>query len=928
MRALITADWQTDWDNLHLCEQAWAEVLNYSQRRKMDAIVVAGDLKRVYNPIDGRVTNWWTSAISRAVARGIKVVLNLGNHDRVGQYTDAVNWFPVMRKAGAICVDKGPKVVEVGNGQLAMLPFCSNKTRLREWAKDLHQWVGRDAVLIFHEDLKECRYNKLGKTSEASIEARELHPHSYRFCVGGHIHLHQRIEPNIYYTGSPFCQDWGEANQRKGYTVITDNGLSFLPSSIPGWYDPDWPGFHAPEVWTGAKVRIHVRCRDGVDYLHRIEAARERAERKYQGAEIYICPDFEEDGKTETPTIRFDDPDADKIREYVRETCPGNLNGEKAAAYITKMVAGTSGQSLRTGLGVEFLWAKGKNFLGYKEVEMRFDNPGLFTVMAKNYDRGGISNGGGKTSLLQLIPVPLFGQTFKGQKHDKWARRNSVDRASVVLALRDSQNRIIKIRRKRRPSALELFVDREDQSAGMKPQDKDGTQGQIEKVTGFTWQTLANAVYIDQTVARAFLSGRQSDRTAVLSRFQNLERFEKALKVVRKRRTALNEAVEGQKRDLAVLQEKIDGYKRTLSLLVVESKERVGEAKQALESASALMYMVEQRLAPRINVLRLEMNALESKYNALITKLKVFEQRQTMLRGRISHNRQLADEREKASLLEECPTCKQHINKKELLRMAALLRETVTAIEDTLAKLVAEGKKVILESVVVDGERDALLVRSEKLERRVRDASLTVKHAENQYRYIRQREHDSIARSSIKDKLIKLGEKKLQMETEAGKTIRHDDMMAYCEKALSRDGIPAFLNALLCGPLNVAGEFYAETFCGKAVQVRFEMQNGEFVPQIINATGGESMRDQSDGEKALAGLIASFALREVAPKCNILILDEPGHGLDPIAAREFAVGLKTLKKKFKTIFVTTHNVHMLQEWGDEQTILVTRKGTA
>ena len=51
--------------------------------------------------------------------------------------------------------------------------------------------------------------------------------------------------------------------------------------------------------------------------------------------------------------------------------------------------------------------------------------------------------------------------------------------------------------------------------------------------------------------------------------------------------------------------------------------------------------------------------------------------------------------------------------------MAALLRETVTAIEDTLAKLVAEGKKVILESVVVDGERDALLVRSGKIGRRV-----------------------------------------------------------------------------------------------------------------------------------------------------------------------------------------------------------------
>ena len=39
-----------------------------------------GDLKRVYNPIDGAGNELVDrSAINRAVARGIKVVLNLGN---------------------------------------------------------------------------------------------------------------------------------------------------------------------------------------------------------------------------------------------------------------------------------------------------------------------------------------------------------------------------------------------------------------------------------------------------------------------------------------------------------------------------------------------------------------------------------------------------------------------------------------------------------------------------------------------------------------------------------------------------------------------------------------------------------------------------------------------------------------------------------
>ena len=926
MRILVTGDFQADFDNLHLCEQAWTQILEYTQRRKMDAIVVAGDLKRVYNPVDARVSNWWVNAISRAVKQdGLSVILNLGNHDRVGQYTDAVNWFPVMRKAGAICIDKGPKVIEVGDGQLAMLPFCSNKKVLRQWAEDLHQWVSKNAILIFHEDLKGCSYNQLGRASEVGIEPKELYPNSYRYCVGGHIHLHQQIGKNIYYTGSPFCQDWGEANQRKSYTIITDTGIKFLPSTISGWYDPSWPGFDVPEDWTGSRVRIHVKCRDGIDYLHRVEQARIGAERKYPGAEIYVCSDFKESREIEAPAIGFNDPDEDKIREYVKQTCPENLNGEKAAAYLIKQVNDVSGHTVRTGLGVEFLWAKGRNFLGYKELSMRFDRQGLFTVIGKNHDRGGESNGSGKTSILQTIPVPLFGMTFKGQKHDKWARRNSVEKAFVVLALRDSQNRIIKIRRKRRPSGLELFIDGKDQSAGMKPQDKDGTQGQIEKVTGFTWQTLANAVYIDQTVARAFLSGRQSDRTAVLSRFQNLERFEKALKGVRKARSGLNEAVEGQKRALAVLVERIAGYKRTLSLLVVGGKDRVREAEEAVEAASAAKQQVEDKLGPRINVLKLKCVHLEVKYNEAVERQSTYAERLAKLTERQRQEQRTIDDRLKAAEYEECPTCHQRVNKQELKRQAGTLKEHMQSTLDKLTAVRASHLKAGQDVTVAEGEHDEVVIKLTGMEKKVSEAVLAWQHARKQYDEIKRREHDSIARSGIKDKIIKCEEKKLREESEAGRMIRQDDMLAYCERALSREGIPAFLNALLCGPLNVASEAYSEVFCGKAIQVRFAMENGEFASQIINATGGEDMRDQSDGEKALAGLIASFALREVAPKCNILILDEPGAGLDPNASRQFAIGLKTLKSKFKTIFVTTHNVHMLQEWGDEQSIVVEKR---
>src|SRR5689334_10809079 len=117
MKILITGDFQAEWQNLDLCERAWTEILSIATARKLTAVVVAGDLKRVYNPVDVRVVKWWQRAIDRAKKRGLDVIAALGNHDRVAQYAEMDNWFPILRRAGAICIDK-PQEVYVRGGQL------------------------------------------------------------------------------------------------------------------------------------------------------------------------------------------------------------------------------------------------------------------------------------------------------------------------------------------------------------------------------------------------------------------------------------------------------------------------------------------------------------------------------------------------------------------------------------------------------------------------------------------------------------------------------------------------------------------------------------------------------------------------------------------------------------------------------------------
>lgn len=106
----------------------------------------------------------------------------------------------------------------------------------------------------------------------------------------------------------------------------------------------------------------------------------------------------------------------------------------------------------------------------------------------------------------------------------------------------------------------------------------------------------------------------------------------------------------------------------------------------------------------------------------------------------------------------------------------------------------------------------------------------------------------------------------------------------------------------------------------------FEMQEGEFEVEVINAHGGQTMRNQSTGEKKMAAIIASFALRSIAPPCNLLVLDEPGDGLDAVNAKAFAVGLKKLRGELGTVLLTSHNPVVVGELSGENCIQIEKHG--
>lgn len=927
MRLLLTADWQADWETLDLCEQAANEVLTLCDENHLSAIVVAGDLKRAYNPIDTRVIQFWMDFIHRAVEQGLSFFIDLGNHDRVGMYSEAQNWLPILQRAGATVIHQRPKRIPVGSGMLYFLPFSSSTETTRKWAEQLSESVSSDevtSILIFHNDLLGCSYNVLGHASTARLKPSDLQPESYTWCFGGHVHLRQKLGKNVYYLGNPFCTDWGESNQTKGYTIVEGKTFRFVPSQIPGSYDPSWPGFPQRKNWDGVKIRIHVPIEVGQDYSQCLEQAKKAAEKKYAGAAIYAVPEFKE-AEQVAVKVKLSDPDTVKIRTYVDETLPDPLSRHRNAivSYLLyKLEKASQGLGLRAGGKIEFLSAKAKRFLSFEDLEIDYRQPGLRVITGKNKDWLGRSNGSGKSNYESPIPVALFGKTFKDQKHDGWALRDSKKEAWVRVKFRDSKGRIVRVERGRRPPVLQLFVDGKDQSSGLQSTAQSGTQGLIEKLSGFTWQTLANAVYIDQQQVNTFLAGTPAEQKKILERFQNLERFAKALEEIVRDSRLKAVAIDDARHELAVVKAQLETQKDALTQesggdgSYIKALRRMRAAKERLNEANLHDVAELERRMHLLEISRNELRKKRDEQHAAVSELT----------GKFAYWQSKLEEMKKAVGQKVCPTCLQPVDERHLQQHFEYREVKMRQI----GKRLTAGRALCLQLKLEIDKIEERLGSVQELADRYRGERYA---AEAEYRkwkgaveLTKAYEQENAKRRAALERQIKTAQRKEKFWAKQIEILSEEQAIAdYCVQAFSRNGVPAFLNAQICPALNKAAEHYSEVFTSKEIQVRFKMADAEFEVEVVNAHGGQGIADQSTGEKKMAAIIASFALRAVAPPCNLLVLDEPGDGLDAGNAKAFAVGLKKLKDKLGTVLLTTHNPVIAGELSGESCIIIEKE---
>lgn len=921
MKLLFTGDWQLDVSNLDTAATMVKEVKAICQREQVNTIVNTGDMKNKYSPIDGRVLNFGVDVCADFKKEGLTQYLLLGNHDRYGLHSDVVSWLPVLRQAGAKTFDT-LGIERIENSYLAFLPFTTSTKQFRKKSARLAAMVKHPdkTILTFHQDVRECRYNVLVK-SEGHLKVQDLHPEKYWASIGGHIHLQQQVSKrsNVWFAGSPFAMDWGEANQRKGYLLVDTNEhtVTRIESEIPRLYDVDWPGFKEskPKSWKGALIRVRVLCEKGEDIEEKAASARSLFE-GYTGAELVIVPKFAEDLKAEV--VDMDASGQTRLRNYVEQTCPEPFRGDqvKLLSYLKTRLT-QAGLQFTKPKKVEFISGHGENFLSYKELDVDYTTPGVTLVTGKNRSWPGRSNGSGKTNYAQLLAVSLAGSTFKGQTHDKWSKRNSQGR-SVASSKFKVDGMVYEAWRERKPSALHILDSKgADISTGNKAPE---AQRQLEELTGFSWETLSAVLYVDQRNQNSLLLGTDSQRKDILEKLQHLEKYKEASTRIKKDIADLYNAtveatqrLEIDKNTLQHVREQLD----SINSLTTDKDAVKRQYTQMKQDLQRMKKPVKQEA--RRNVLLKAKSTLDKEVQGHFITYKLLTGEMSKVLGRLKRLQTIEGH--------QCPTCEQQVRKSHV---SAVKRELV------LEKTRLRSKEIDAKTKMEDTRTALVGVKKEleDLEYELGEAEIARDNFEQEFREVEAAYRKVASYTDLKqDSLRKRREAKADIARcqEVLRTLKYEEaFLQYCLKVVSRNGLPAFLNAQSCPALNRYADHYAELFTDGQIKVRFNVDEaGAFKVTVHNVSGGEHVIDQSAGETRLASLVTSFAARDTFAPCNLLILDEPGEGLDSTNAQLFAKKLAGLGSKIGTVIVISHNPYMIAELGTCNHVEIEkRKGTS
>lgn len=227
MTILFSGDWHLCMRNLEAVKNTVEQVIDVLLKSKPPrSFVHLGDLfgdRGPANPVDQRVVNYTIEAVKRVRDYCDNFMFIRGNHDQIATPDDVPSCVPLLESLGVMTANTDWKLAALGPARIFMVPYFRDPDRQRKAFMDARWWKKLNktrsvSILAFHNEVKGCQRNAHSKGEGLTLE--DIGADEFDLCVAGHIHRPQFMKPNVHFVGSPFCADWGDANDAKRFLKV------------------------------------------------------------------------------------------------------------------------------------------------------------------------------------------------------------------------------------------------------------------------------------------------------------------------------------------------------------------------------------------------------------------------------------------------------------------------------------------------------------------------------------------------------------------------------------------------------------------------------------------------------------------------------------------------------------------------------------
>lgn len=216
---LVIGDVHIKLDNLLEIQTLEEKLLHTITVHQPDIIIFLGDVLHTHERVHTNCLNQAAQLFRMASSLRPTFVL-VGNHDFISnsQFLTTHHWMNPFKQWPNLSIIDQPYEIHHHTNRMICCPYVPDG-RFVEALHTLPSDFNNTHMIFAHQTLDGV---KLGMTVAAGIEEWKA---EYPFVCSGHIHDRQRVQPNLYYTGTPMPHAFGERNDKSVSLFTLDSGV-------------------------------------------------------------------------------------------------------------------------------------------------------------------------------------------------------------------------------------------------------------------------------------------------------------------------------------------------------------------------------------------------------------------------------------------------------------------------------------------------------------------------------------------------------------------------------------------------------------------------------------------------------------------------------------------------------------------------------